>query len=398
MPLLEDLPIDEKVRRANVLVKTRPRDVEESLLELINDDDQIVAASSIDLAARPRSGAWPTTSSTCWPTATSATGTSSRRRRGRWPSGGCPPSGAASCGSSRCRPPNSPGRLRALPMFASVTVDELFRIAGSSRQVRHDPAPCSRSRGALPSSCTSCSTAIVVRSCRRAAAARRGAGGARPGREPCRACRWPRAPRRRPRRDAGARRSDELRTLLADNTDLVAGSSRRWRPGVVRRLRPHAAVAAGPPNSNTTAATRCCRREGPRLRTRPAVLAGVRPRGAPPRRHRAQRPADGRPDAVRRIGGAGDLDRAVGRGRLGPEGIGAVTRAPATSSARSRPWPGSPIGQAATVTRDGVALRIDRDDLFDLLGERPALLRQLFCGDLPDGGAATGSDVGYSDP
>ena len=50
MPLLEDLPVEEKVRRGNVLIKSRPRDVEESLLQLINDDDQVVAAAAIDVA------------------------------------------------------------------------------------------------------------------------------------------------------------------------------------------------------------------------------------------------------------------------------------------------------------------------------------------------------------
>ena len=66
MPVLEELPLDEKVRRGNVLVKSRPRDVEETLLHLINDDDQVVAAVAIDVvraaAAVERS---PTTSSTC---------------------------------------------------------------------------------------------------------------------------------------------------------------------------------------------------------------------------------------------------------------------------------------------------------------------------------------------
>ena len=50
MPVLEEMPIEEKVRRGNVLLKTRPRDVEETLLQLINDDDQVVAASAIDTA------------------------------------------------------------------------------------------------------------------------------------------------------------------------------------------------------------------------------------------------------------------------------------------------------------------------------------------------------------
>ena len=38
----------------------------------------------------------------------------------------------------------------------------------------------------------------------------------------------------------------------------------------------------------------------------------------------------------------------------------------------------------------GVALRIDRDDLFDLLGERPELLRELFEGMFRIGGDTAG--------
>jgi CRP-like cAMP-binding protein len=41
---------------------------------------------------------------------------------------------------------------------------------------------------------------------------------------------------------------------------------------------------------------------------------------------------------------------------------------------------GKEIGLAASVTRAGAALRIAADDLFELLGERPDLLRQLFAG------------------
>jgi hypothetical protein len=41
---------------------------------------------------------------------------------------------------------------------------------------------------------------------------------------------------------------------------------------------------------------------------------------------------------------------------------------------------GEPIGQTAQVKRGGVAVTLDRDELFDLLGERPELLRQLFEG------------------
>ena len=41
---------------------------------------------------------------------------------------------------------------------------------------------------------------------------------------------------------------------------------------------------------------------------------------------------------------------------------------------------GRPLGRAAQVTRGGLALRLERDDLFALLGERPELLRQMFSG------------------
>jgi CRP-like cAMP-binding protein len=41
---------------------------------------------------------------------------------------------------------------------------------------------------------------------------------------------------------------------------------------------------------------------------------------------------------------------------------------------------GHSLGRSATVVQDGVALKIDREDLFDLLGERPELLRQMFAG------------------
>ncbi len=49
MSIIEDMPIDEKVQKGNVLLKTRVRDVEETLTRLIYDDDPVVAAIAIDL-------------------------------------------------------------------------------------------------------------------------------------------------------------------------------------------------------------------------------------------------------------------------------------------------------------------------------------------------------------
>jgi len=50
---------------------------------------------------------------------------------------------------------------------------------------------------------------------------------------------------------------------------------------------------------------------------------------------------------------------------------------------------GRPLGKSAEVLRSGAALRIDRDELFDLLGERPELLSQLFEGMFKMGQEAT---------
>jgi len=41
---------------------------------------------------------------------------------------------------------------------------------------------------------------------------------------------------------------------------------------------------------------------------------------------------------------------------------------------------GKSLGRSAKVVKPGVALKIGREDLFDLLGERPELLRQMFAG------------------
>ena len=47
MPVLEELPIEEKVKRANTILKTRVRDAEDSVAQLVHDEDQIVAAAAI---------------------------------------------------------------------------------------------------------------------------------------------------------------------------------------------------------------------------------------------------------------------------------------------------------------------------------------------------------------
>jgi AAA family ATP:ADP antiporter len=49
LPVIEDIPLTEKVRKGNVFLKNRVRGVEETLERLIYDDDPVVAAEAIDL-------------------------------------------------------------------------------------------------------------------------------------------------------------------------------------------------------------------------------------------------------------------------------------------------------------------------------------------------------------
>jgi len=49
LPLFDEMPLEDKVRKGNVLLKTRARGVEETLTRLIYDDDPVVAASAIDM-------------------------------------------------------------------------------------------------------------------------------------------------------------------------------------------------------------------------------------------------------------------------------------------------------------------------------------------------------------
>ena len=54
MPLLDDTPLAEKVRHANALLKSRPRELDDTLAQLVHDDDPVVAASAIHFVAPAR--------------------------------------------------------------------------------------------------------------------------------------------------------------------------------------------------------------------------------------------------------------------------------------------------------------------------------------------------------
>jgi AAA family ATP:ADP antiporter len=150
LPMFEDMPSGERVRQANALLNTRVRNTEETLLELINDDDQIVAASAIHLAAQTQMWSladdieyvlehrdardWYVFEAASWALAEHRM--PAERRRALW----LEPLPAVEFAS----------RLSALPLFGRTSVDELFRLAGASQQVRHEPGKVLYAEGSMP--------------------------------------------------------------------------------------------------------------------------------------------------------------------------------------------------------------------------------------------------------
>jgi AAA family ATP:ADP antiporter len=138
MMLLEDMPAAERVRRGNVIFKTRQRDVEDTLAQLIHDDDQVIAAAAIQLVEQrqmwtladdlehalahrdPRD--WYVFEAASW--ALAARRMPSEKRRALW----LEPLPAVELAD----------RLRRVQLFGFASVDELFRIAGLGRQLRHE--------------------------------------------------------------------------------------------------------------------------------------------------------------------------------------------------------------------------------------------------------------------
>ena len=388
MPLLEDLPIEEKVRRGNVLLKSRPRDIEDTLLHLINDDDQVVAAVAIDVVREHRlwnlAGDiehvlayrdvrdWYVFEAASWALAEQRM--PAERRRELW----LEPLPAAEMA----------GRLRTLPLFASISVDELFRMSGAARQVRHQPGTVLLQEGTVPDMIHILLDGRVTASSHEVAPytidapAALGFLQALQGVAMRKSIRTVETIRTVVTTVTLALTADELRTLLADNTDLVRGLfstlADRADQGTVNNMQ---STGAAPALQQIAADGVLPVEKILALQRVPVfariaademgALAGithtvVMNTGTPLF-------APSAPVALWLIlSGEVSLDDAT-------DGSQVVARSGDIIGSLSM-LSGRPFGKSADIVQNGVALRIDRDELFDLLGERPELLRQLFEG------------------
>jgi ATP:ADP antiporter, AAA family len=152
MLLLEEMPQQERIRRGNAIFKTRVRDVEDTLAQLVHDDEEVIAAAAIQVIEQR--GLWSLADdiehvlahrdardfavfeAASW--ALAAQRLSPERRRALW----LEPLPAVELAD----------RLRRIQLFNFASVNELFRIAGLGRQVRHEAGRMLYERGRAPES------------------------------------------------------------------------------------------------------------------------------------------------------------------------------------------------------------------------------------------------------
>lgn len=379
MPVIEEMPLDEKIRRGNVLLKTRSRDIEETLLQLINDDDQVVAAAAIDAVRQQKMWTlgddiehvlahrdvrdWYVFEAASW--ALAERRMPAERRRELW----LEPLPAAELAS----------RLRNLPLFASLSVDELFRITGAGRQARHEPGAVLLQGEAVPENVHLLLDGAVTATSRTDAPRRIEATSALGFIEALSGSAMQETLRTIDLAVTLVLSVEELRTLLSENTDLVVGLF-----ATLAKRETETLVHPTGATSELGALTAGGLASGEKVLAlqRVPVFSRVSADEIGPLAGIAQvvtmQPGvplfnESTPAAVwLLLSGEVQLNSPSGAAPLTARGGDVIGSISAIA--------GQPLGRTATVTRTGVALCLDREDLFALIAERPELLRQLFAG------------------
>lgn len=399
MPIVEDLPQEERVRRANVLIRTRPRDVEETLLNLINDDDQVISAAAIDMVRHERLWAlsadiehvlahrdvrdWYVFEAASWALAEQRMPPD--RRRALW--------------REAIPAVVLVGQLRHLALFASVSVDELFRIAAGSRQVRHEAGTTLLVERAIPEMLHVLLDGEVVVSTDGRPIETLQAPSTMGFMEALQAKTSKRTVRTSGIAVTLAITAEELRTQLAYNPELVRGLFASIADRVDSSAVTHVFPTGAAAELERFATGGMQPVEKVLAIERMPVFAHISPEEArylaaithtvDMKEGTALFKATDPPSTWLILSGEVALSGtrtaspAVARGGDAVGSFGALG--------------GPHIGRDATVTRAGIALRIDRDELFEILGDRPEMLRQLFEGmvdvSTPAGRALTQSNA-----
>ena len=175
LPLIDETPLSAKVEHANVLLGTRPRDLEDTLAQLIHDTNPVIAATAIHFAVEHAPGTL--IDDLQWVNAHRTATDPHVNDTASWALS----LGASGRGSTAAAVHGLPtvalaNRLSHIPIFEFVSVDELFRVIESGREVSYAADQPVGTEGA-----TEAVELLVAGSVRRSIAAGRGPALRAPG-------------------------------------------------------------------------------------------------------------------------------------------------------------------------------------------------------------------------
>jgi len=152
MLLVDEMPLDERIRKGNVIYRTRVRDVEDTLAQLLHDEDESIAASAVLLVEER--GLWSLADDLEHVLANRDVRDQHVFEAASWALAAhrMPPDKRFALWQEPLPSVELADRLRRLPVFEFTQVNELFRLARLGRQVRHEAGRTLYSRGATPTS------------------------------------------------------------------------------------------------------------------------------------------------------------------------------------------------------------------------------------------------------
>jgi ATP/ADP translocase/CRP-like cAMP-binding protein/HEAT repeat protein len=382
MLLIEDMPIEERIRKGNVLYKTRVRDVEDTVVQLVHDEDQVIAAAAIHFVEEQQMWKladdlehvlehrdvhdWYVFEAASW--ALAAQRMPAERRRALW----LEPLPAVELAE----------RLRHIKLFDFASVVELFRIAGLGRQVRYEAGRVLYERGEAPGALQFLLDGRLT--------ATSGNGVTQALEPPCPLAFdevleggvMPVTIRAAETSICLSLTTEEFLSLLSENVEIAQGIFRllietrdlhEWRTVIHGKLSPELERKVGSDGLQPIdrvlllqASPMLSRATAPELLGLAAIA-----RNAPLRRGTDPLGGGSEPSLLVVLSGAVAVDRDDGVSDVAESGdaIGIYET-----------LGGAPISAKAQVTEEGSALRWHRSDLFDLLADHVELLQAIYSG------------------
>jgi AAA family ATP:ADP antiporter len=150
MMLVEDMPAEERIRKGNALYRTRVRDVEDTVAQLLHDEDESIAAAAVLLVEER--GMWSLADDLEHVLAHRDVKDQHVFEAASWALAAyrMPPETRKDLWQEPLPSVELADRLRRLPLFEYTHVNELFRLARLGRQVRHEAGRVLYQGGAQP--------------------------------------------------------------------------------------------------------------------------------------------------------------------------------------------------------------------------------------------------------